>query len=173
MSRKVWAKIGLTGGTTNDLDGIDGNNLSVNDLSFVTEGSTFFVYVASTDGSTETSPNVITPDNNPGSWAWKLQKSSTGGATPAKSVVIKSTDYTVTSTDDIILLNGAGSTIDCIVPLSTTVTGREYNIKCIDDTNNVNIRPSGTQVIDASTVLGLAQWDNAFMIPFGKAYYLL
>jgi hypothetical protein len=70
MAKTVYIKKALTGGAANALDGIDGNNLTADDVAIVFHSSIGEIFELSTGASTERAPNVYTPDSNPGSFAW-------------------------------------------------------------------------------------------------------
>lgn len=71
-----YLRTGLTGGTENDLDGIDGAELSGGELAAVVIDAatpTFRVYLLDADnGGAESSPSIIAPDANPGDKMWVL-----------------------------------------------------------------------------------------------------
>lgn len=80
MARTVYVTTQLTGGGS-ALDGIDGNDMVKGDVAFYInrdtttpghEGNYSGVYMATTDAGSESSPNLITPDDNAGSWNWDL-----------------------------------------------------------------------------------------------------
>ena len=73
MATKIYGATGLTGGSTGDLDSIDGNILYDQDKCLVATGSALYLYhLSSTDGSSESSPYVISPDSNAGTKRWLL-----------------------------------------------------------------------------------------------------
>jgi len=65
----------LTGGGDDALDSIDGNELNDGDKAFVyVTGNILYIYLLDADsGEAEASPEIISPDNNPGSKRWILQ----------------------------------------------------------------------------------------------------
>lgn len=72
-----YGAIGLTGGTTGALDAIDGTSLADGDAAYVvTPGgaaSQYYVYVLDDDSAAaESSPDVISPDDNAGDKRWIL-----------------------------------------------------------------------------------------------------
>ena len=73
---KKWTVSALTGGNFGCLDAIDGNKLSDGDAAFVTiPGSTkeiSFYTLDADSGAEESSPNVISPDDNAGTKRWIL-----------------------------------------------------------------------------------------------------
>ena len=96
MSKTVYLRTGITGGTATDLDGIDGDNLLDADMTFVTLTNVLYPYLLDDDsGAVESSPDIIAPDTNPGNKRWLLQTpvyavDTTG--TPADDDFAKFTD---------------------------------------------------------------------------------
>jgi hypothetical protein len=75
MAKSVYIKTGLTGGTTSDLDGIDGANLAADHVAIVYESDKRYDYILdATSGAAESSPSIIAPDVNPGTKRWILQE---------------------------------------------------------------------------------------------------
>jgi hypothetical protein len=71
MALNMYWKSGLTGGTSTDLDGIDGANLVDGDVAFVFTTTGVYKYLLDDDGGAgESSPLVIVPDSNPGTKNW-------------------------------------------------------------------------------------------------------
>ena len=71
----LWAAYGLTGGGAGnpDLDYFDGDLLADGDIAFVQSSSALYVYWLDDDSAAaESSPNVISPDTNPGNKRWLL-----------------------------------------------------------------------------------------------------
>ncbi len=73
MPINFYPRLSLTGGVAGSLDNLDGAiPLQVGDVALVGEGTTASVYIATADGNAESSPDIIVPDTNPGSWNWVL-----------------------------------------------------------------------------------------------------
>lgn len=85
MSVLVYKKTALTGGTSDALDGIDGAELNDGDICWVYltdgEGDEYVseYRLDSDSGESESSPNIIAPDDNPGSKRWILQATKYSG----------------------------------------------------------------------------------------------
>ena len=74
MARTVYHKTTLTGGGTDSLDGINGATLFNNDVALVMDSGITYEYILdSTSGQTESPPEIIAPDTNPGTKRWILQ----------------------------------------------------------------------------------------------------
>ena len=69
---KVFECAALTGGASNALDGIDGDDFSAGAHAKVTTATLTYFYAADASGDAESSPTVISPDTNAGSKRWKL-----------------------------------------------------------------------------------------------------
>ena len=70
----VYTAKALTGGGATALDFFDGDNLNDDDLAFVSVSNAMYEYrLEATSGATESSPNIIAPDTNPGNKRWLLQ----------------------------------------------------------------------------------------------------
>ena len=75
MSIKYYLKSGISGETTNDLNGIDGNVVNNGDIGIVNQliDLKSYLYVLDTDSGREDSPpEIIAPINNPGHKRWIL-----------------------------------------------------------------------------------------------------
>jgi hypothetical protein len=78
MSKTIYIKTELTGGTVNSLDGINGSVLTNEDLALVCVNNIFSVYLNNANATvTENSPFIISPDHNAGSNRWYLQAHNT------------------------------------------------------------------------------------------------
>lgn len=74
MAISRYRKTLLTGGTTDAMDGLDGNTLNDGDITEIYKLNVWSIYVLDADsGASESSPDVIAPDTNPGSKRWILQ----------------------------------------------------------------------------------------------------
>ena len=77
----LWAAIGLTGGTSGDLDNISVSVLNDDDRAIVNTGSDVYHYIYNTtSGQAESSPDVIVPDDATGDEAWELVSSGFSGS---------------------------------------------------------------------------------------------
>jgi hypothetical protein len=75
MPKNWWSPTALTGGGAGALDAIDGNELSDLDIAHVFVNGTLYVYQLDADsGLTESVPDRIVPDTNPGTKVWVLVK---------------------------------------------------------------------------------------------------
>lgn len=75
---KTYSRSELTGGGSNALDGIDGDILVEGDRAIVINDSyAYFYYLNETSGESESSPQVIEPDDNADDKRWILQSTFT------------------------------------------------------------------------------------------------
>lgn len=100
MSNRYWCK-SLTGGVSGSLDNLDpldmddtdtGLILVVGDICDVTDSinDKLYWYVAKfASGKSESSPDLIIPDNNPSNWYWELVTSTDGILATAGSAAKK------------------------------------------------------------------------------------
>lgn len=87
-------------GTTEAMDGIDGNDLLDGDACFVGESLVAYFYILdATSGAAESSPDVIAPDVNPGTKRWLLQQMEwtgfTSTSTTSVAIAVGSKTFTV------------------------------------------------------------------------------
>ena len=112
MNNCYWGT-GLTGGGA-ALDGIDGNGLVAGDMAIVeldsgTNAPVTYFYRLQSSSTAESSPNIITPDSNPGALRWYLSSPAikNNAASPALITAIDT---------------GALANTDTVVPTSKAVT---------------------------------------------------
>ncbi len=73
MANYIYGAISLTGGITGSLDSIDGADLQDQDSCIVfTSGAIYFYWLDDDNGGAESSPEIISPDNNAGNKRWVL-----------------------------------------------------------------------------------------------------
>lgn len=100
---RIYCATGLTGGTTGDLDTIDGADLSDKDMAIVCNQTSFYFYVLDADkGSSESSPDIITPDDNPGTKCWVLQSLYCNDITIADDIILATDDVKVGDTLEVV-----------------------------------------------------------------------
>lgn len=75
-----YAAINLIGGASGALDAIDGADLGDGDGAVViTSSYAYFYHLNATSGESESPPQIIAPDTNPGDKRWILEKVYGGG----------------------------------------------------------------------------------------------
>jgi len=152
---KMRAFIALTGGTTGALDAIDSTNLNDLDSALVVTGSNVYFYSYDEDSAeSESSPDVIVPDDAPAAGRWILLSSIMTGLTlaAADNPTIKYDE--LTGTDWWVGTDDAGNerewrthaTVGTNVRMQLTETGVLYvsgNVNGLDDINATNDINSG------------------------------
>ncbi len=130
----IWAAISLTGGTSGALDNIPVSELSDGDRALVITTSGVYHYsFDTTSGATESSPDVIKPDDTTGDERWLLEeiKSDAIDTGTADSEIPTNADLGSAATKDV----GTGSTN---VPQNSDLSNSAYRTYTIS-TND----PSG------------------------------
>ena len=76
------------------------------------------------------------------------------------AISTKLADYTITEDDSMVLLDGTANTVTATLPTAVGITGREYSIKCIDDTFTTDFATNGAEEVDGSSVnIGLINME--------------
>ena len=77
MASNFYGAIALIGGAAGALDAIDGTDLATGDGAYVITATGFYIYyLNASSGAAESSPDVISPDDNAGNKRWILQAST-------------------------------------------------------------------------------------------------
>jgi len=98
---------------------------------------------------------------------------SAGASAPNLSVVTKTTNYTTTSSDDVILVNTAGGNITISLHAAANAVKKRITIKKISlDANDIIIDPNGAETIDGETTVTLrAVRESLTIVPDGSNWY--
>ena len=87
----------------------------------------------------------------------KSTNESSSGGTSATSVITKSSDYTLTDSDDIILANTTGGNLVMMLPSAVNIA-KSYTIKKIGSLNNsVTVRAPSLQTIDDNPTFSIKE----------------
>jgi hypothetical protein len=91
------------------------------------------------------------------------------------STTTKTSNYTITSDDDVILVDASGSAITITLPDAADVEGYEFKIKAIDVSGgNVTIDTTSSQTIDGSTSDTLtSQYEVRRVVSDGSNWHIL
>ncbi|MDD5456087.1 MAG: hypothetical protein PHV30_03550 [Candidatus Margulisbacteria bacterium] len=145
-------------GTSSTLHKIYSN--STVDLSLGTNNSTNQLYLQ--NGGNVGIGN-ITPDS----------KLKVEGAI-ATTINIKSSDYTLSASDSVILVS-ANADVTLTLPLASGCSGRKYNMKKVDNSlAKVYISGSGSDTIDSNSNYTLfARWQFASVVSDGNNWYVI
>ena len=89
-------------------------------------------------------------------------------------ITTKTSDYTATIYDYTILADGTSNTVTITLPTAVGITGRIYNIKCIDDTSVCDVDPNGTEEIDGvSTNFDLINGESITIQSDGANWWII
>jgi len=89
------------------------------------------------------------------------------------TVATKTADYTVTSSDEVILADATSG--DITITLPSASTGLHYYIKKIDSSSNkVIVDGDGSETIDGSTTQDIiSQYDTIEIVSDGTGWYII
>ena len=91
----------------------------------------------------------------------------------ALPITTKTADYTADATDYTILADATSNTVTITLPTAVGITGRIYNIKCIDATYTVTVDANGTETIDGELTQILVVWDNMKIQSTGTGWIII
>ena len=102
----------------------------------------------------------------------------TGGRAQSTTVAITGANYTILSTDEIVLLTNAGVDRTMTLPDANTIEGKVYTIKKIDSGNNMLIASVSSQTLDGVNITASphsigTQWDYISFVARGGAWYIV
>jgi hypothetical protein len=91
------------------------------------------------------------------------------------TVVSKTSAYTITSSDDLILSDSSGGAFTLTLPSAASNSGKIFYIKKIDSSaNGVVVARAGSDTIDGATSYTLStQWESITLISNGSGWYQL
>lgn len=92
-----------------------------------------------------------------------------------KNVITVSTNYTITSLDDLILVDASSGDVTILVPSALNNPGKEFDIKKIDDTDNqVIVDAYNAQTIDGElTQIIDCQFDTMDMVAYESNWNII
>jgi len=90
-----------------------------------------------------------------------------------QSLVTKTNDYVATADDVYILIDASSNTVTITLPTASGITGRVYNIKCIDATYTATVDGDGSETIDGSTTKVLSLNDNLKVVSDGTNWRIM
>ena len=99
------------------------------------------------------SANTFLKNNGSGTLSWATTSANYAFST-------KTSNYTITSTDDVIAADAAGGAVTITLPTAAGITGRQFTVKRINTgANTVTVATTGGQTIDgdATQILNLPQ----------------
>jgi len=75
--------------------------------------------------------------------------------------------------DDVITVDASGGVVTVELPAIAGITGRRYQIKCIDSTNVVTIDGDGAETIDGSATVTLVQYDSLVVVAGSSEWHIM
>ena len=143
----------------------------------VVNTSTFSVHNAAENTSAALSVNASTG-------ATTLSGSLTGTSASFSSSVTatnyttaistKTSAYTITATDSVILANATSGAVTITLPTAASISGRQYTVKKIDAVNNVTLATTSSQTIDGSTTQVItSQYDSITVVSDGTNWHII
>ncbi|MFN8371192.1 MAG: hypothetical protein U0T83_11290 [Bacteriovoracaceae bacterium] len=93
----------------------------------------------------------------------------------ATKLLSKTANYTLTSSDSVILGDASGGTITLTLPTAVGIEGRQYTLKKTDSsTNAVTVSTTAAQTIDGATSFSLAnRYDNLTIVSDGANWSII
>lgn len=97
-----------------------------------------------------------------------------GGVGGVVSIVTKTGDYTLTTSDDVVLVDASGGNRTITLPAVSGIAGTVYEVKKIDSSGNtVTLDGNGSETIDGQTTQVItAQYTSITVITDGSAWYI-
>ena len=98
-----------------------------------------------------------------------------GDGDSLQNVVTKTSGYTLTGSDDVVLVDASGGSFTLSLPSATTNTGKSFVIKKIDSsTDYVTIDPNSTETIDGdSTTTVNTRYESITLVSDGSNWNLV
>jgi hypothetical protein len=97
---------------------------------------------------------------------------TTGGT--VTNVSTKTTTYTATATDSVLLVDSTSGNITINLPAAALSTGQLLTVKKTVAANTVTLDGSGSETIDGATTLAMtAQWASRTIVCNGTAWFVL
>lgn len=92
-----------------------------------------------------------------------------------EAVSPQTANYTITSTDEVVLGDATSGDITITLPLAADVTGRAFTIKKVDSSANiVTVDANGAETIDGTTTFDLAfQYDYVKLLSDGTEWFII
>lgn len=88
-------------------------------------------------------------------------------------IATKTNDYTITTSDYTILLDGSSNTVTATLPTAVGIAGRIFNIKCIDDTFTCTAQGNGSETIDDDASVTLIKRETITVQSDGSNWVII
>lgn len=111
---------------------------------------------------------------NPTSLDYRVSQLEAGGGS-GLSIVTKTSAYTATTDDDIILCDASGGEFSITLPPAASATGKAITVKKIDDSDNfITIQADTTETIDGrNTQILPVQYNSMRCVSNGTAWFIV
>lgn len=105
---------------------------------------------------------------------WVVEQSSSGASGYVQGISTISSNYTLGLTDEVILVNASGGSIDIDLPQALLSPRKKYTIKKIsNDDNFITIQTSGELIDDNDVYTMYYQYDSVTLVSNGTNWYLV
>ena len=154
MATSTYGKAALTGGASNALDAIDGSVLVDGDRALVITSSDIIYYyrLNATSGAAESSPDIISPDNNAGNKRWILQRNLGGTMWRTNTETLTGTKTLAVLDAQIQYLDPGGAGRDVVLPAEASSNGYMFWIvNTADATETLTVKDDGGATIGSVT----------------------
>jgi hypothetical protein len=159
MTNYIYSAVTLNGGSEGALDSIDGADLTQSDAAIVfTPTGTYIYTLDDSTGGTESLPNLITPDNNPGNKRWVLVSNRAAES----SIVTKTSDYTITLDDDIVIGDCSSGNVALTLPQASTKSSIIIFKK--SSSNTLTIACYGAETIEGNATYDITAEYGSFRL---------
>lgn len=91
----------------------------------------------------------------------------------SRVISTKTSDYTLTARDEVILLDASSNTVTATLPTAVGIEGTVFIVKCIDATYTCTIDTTSSQTIDGDLTITLSAMESVTLISNGANYYIL
>ena len=86
----------------------------------------------------------------------------------------KTADYTITSSDFVVILDGTSAAVTATLPTAVGISGKRYKVKCINKDNAVILDGNGSETIDGAANYTFATvLDCVEVVSNGTNWYIL
>lgn len=150
MAQTAYLREALIGGAANALDSVDGSILLNLDFGIVVtnagSGDQIYFFILDEDSAvSESSPNVIAPDTNPGNKRWILQTMISRNNSPPDTNTISSGVLTVTH-EGFYKVTGEGAAADDLNSITGLSEGQILKLAASSDSVTITVKHDGTNI---------------------------
>ena len=88
-------------------------------------------------------------------------------------VATKDAAYTIKAEDNMILADGSLNPVPITLPSAVDLSGNDFVVKCIDDTNTVSVTADGAETIDGSASIQIYKHETLTLRSDGENWWLI